>query len=76
MFNVAVIRLKDLVRIFLIGIIIVVLIIFCKNLLKKIRFEKINIGEKVSTNLEEYIKKSINVELPNIEGNNQKKTAE
>ena len=76
MFNVAVIRLKDLVRIFLIGIITVVLIIFCKNLLKKIRFEKINIGEKVSTNLEEYIKKSINVELPNIEGNNQKKTAE
>ena len=76
MFNVAVIRLKDLVRIFLLGIIIVVLIIFCKNLFKKIRFEKINIGEKVSTNLEEHIKKSINMELPNIEENNQKKTAE
>lgn len=76
MFNVAVIRLKDLVRIFLLGIIIVVLIILCKNLLKKIRFEKINIGEKVSTNLEEHIKKSIKMELPNIEENNQKKTAE
>ena len=76
MFNVAVIRLKDLVRIFLLGIIIIVLIIFCKNLFKKIRFEKINIGEKVSTNIEEHIKKSINMELPNIEENNQKKTAE
>ena len=34
MFNVAVIRLKDLVRIILLGIIIVVLIILCKNLFK------------------------------------------
>ena len=76
MFNVAVIRLKDLVRIFLLGIIIVVLIVFCKNLLKIIKLEKINIREKVSTNIEEHIKKSINMELPNIEENNQKKTAE
>ena len=76
MFNVAVIRLKDLVRFFIFGIIIIVLIIFCKNLLKKLRFEKINMGEKVSTNIEEHIKKSINMELPNIEDNNQKRRAE
>ena len=76
MFNVAVIRLKDLVRIFLLGIIIISLIVFCKNLLKKIKLEKINIREKVSTNIEEHIKKSIKMELPNIEENNQKKTAE
>ena len=76
MFKVAVIRLKDLVRIFLLGIIIVVLIILCKNLLKITKFEKINIREKVSTNIEEHIKKSINMELPNIEENNQKKTVE
>lgn len=76
MFNVAVIRLKDLVRFFLLGIIIVVLIILCKNMLKITKFEKINIREKVSTNIEEHIKKSINMELPNIEENNQKKTAE
>ena len=76
MFKVAVIRLKDLVRFFLLGIIIVVLIILCKNLLKITKFEKINIREKVSTNIEEHIKKSINMELPNIEENNQKKTVE
>ena len=76
MFNVAVIRLKDLVRFFIFGIIIISLIVFCKNLLKKIKLEKINIREKVSTNIEEHIKKSIKMELPNIEENNQKKTAE
>ncbi len=76
MFNVAVIRLKDLVRIFLLGILIVVLIVFCKNLLKRIKFEKINIREKVSTNIEEHIKKSINMELPNIEESNRKKVDE
>lgn len=76
MFNVAVIRLKDLVRFFIFGIIIIIIIIICKNLLKKIRFEKINIGEKVSTNLEEHIKKSINIELPNIEEKNRKEATE
>ena len=76
MFNVAVIRLKDLVRFFIFGIIIISLIVFCKNLLKKIKLEKINIREKVSTNIEEHIKKSIKMELPNIEENKQKKTAE
>ena len=73
MFNVAVIRLKDLVRFLLLGIIIVVLIVFCKKLFKKIRFEKINIGKNIATNLEEYIKKSINMELPNIDKNRSKR---
>ena len=76
MFNVAVIRLKDLVRFFIFGILIVVLIVFCKNLLKRIKFEKINIREKVSADLEGYINKSINMELPNIEESKRKKVDE
>ena len=69
MFNVAVIRLKDLIRFIVFGMIIIFLIFFCKKYFSKIRFEKIDIGKKVSANLGKYIKQAVNTELPEIDEN-------
>ena len=69
MFNVAVIRLKDLIRFIVFGIIIIFLIIFCKRYFSKIKLEKIDIGKKVSANLSEYIKQAVNTEMPAVDEN-------
>ena len=60
MFNVAVIRLKDILRFFILGIvaICVIFILYKKN------FKKIDIGQKVSSNIGQYVKESVNIELP------------
>ena len=57
MFNVAVIRLKDILRFFILGIvaICVIFILYKKN------FKKIDIGQKVSSNIVQYLKESVNI---------------
>ncbi len=69
MFNVAVIRLKDLIRFIVFGMIIIFLIIFCKRYFSKIKLEKIDIGKKVSANLSEYVKQAVNTEMPAVDEN-------
>ena len=66
MFNVAVIRLKDLIRFIFLGISILVIIVLCKKSFNKKNFEKINIGQKFSNNMSEYVKRAVNTELPEI----------
>lgn len=66
MFNVAVIRLKDLIRFIFLGIGILVIIVLCKKSFNKMNFEKINIGQKFSNNMSEYVKRAVNTELPEI----------
>ncbi len=66
MFNVAVIRLKDLIRFIFLGISILVIIVLCKKSFNKMNFEKINIGQKFSNNMSEYVKRAVNTELPEI----------
>lgn len=66
MFNVAVIRLKDLIRFIFLGIGILVIIVLCKKSFNKKNFEKINIGQKFSNNMSEYVKRAVNTELPEI----------
>ena len=68
MFNVAVIRLKDILRLIIIGIfaICVVFVLYKKN------FKKIHIGPKVSTNISQYVIESVDMELPSTELNTDK----
>lgn len=66
MFNVAVIRLKDLIRFIFLGIGILFIIVLCKKSFNKKNFEKINIGQKFSNNMSEYVKRAVNTELPEI----------
>ena len=67
MFNVAVIRMKDLIKSFFVIIIIILICIFAKRYINSINLEKINIGQKVSNNIDEYIKDAINMEIPEVE---------
>ena len=73
MFNVAVIKLKDLIRFCLVVIVAIFILFFCKKYFAKIKLQKLGIGKKVSTNLDEYIKKSVNTELPYIDKYNEDK---
>ena len=68
MFNVAVIRLKDIIRFIIFGLITICIIFFCKRFFNKnkIYLEKINIGKKLSTNVSQYAKESFTMELQNI----------
>ena len=68
MFNVAVIRLKDILRFIIIGIfaICVVFVLYKKNL------KKIDIGPKVSANISQYVIESVDMELPSTELNTDK----
>lgn len=75
MFNVAVIRLKDLIRFSFLVIAVIAIIYFSSQFLYKKNFKKINIGQKVSANLSEYVKQAVNTELPEVE-KEAKKTEE
>ena len=66
MFNVAVIRLKDLIRFIFLGIGILIIIFLCKKSFNKKNIGKINIVQKISLNLGEYVKQAVNTELPKI----------
>jgi len=75
MFNVAVIRLKDLIRFSFLVIVVIAIIYFSSRFLYKKNLKKINIGQKVSANLSEYVKQAVNTELPEVE-KEAKKTEE
>ena len=66
MFNVAVIRLKDIIRFFLLGILTIIIVILFRNYFNNKNLEKLNIGKKVSSNMSQYVKKAIDTELPDI----------
>ena len=66
MFNVAVIRLKDIVRYVIVIMLIITIITFSKKNFNLKNLEKLNIGQKVSTNIEKYIKESIDIEIPEV----------
>ena len=66
MFNVAVIRLRDLVKYLFVITAIIVIIIFAKRYINKKSLRSINLGQKVSANIGEYAKKAIDVEMPEI----------
>ena len=72
MFNVAVIRLKDILRFFILGI-VAICVIFILN---KKSLKKIDIGQKVSANIGKYVKESVNIELPTIEQTSNTKQEE
>ena len=65
MFNVAVIRLKDVIRYILFGVGIIIIILLCKKISNKKKVEKINIGKSFTKNINQYIEKSLDVELHN-----------
>ena len=67
MFNVAVIKLKDIIRFILLGIITIILVLLFKNYFNKKNLEKLDIGKKVSSNMSQYVKKAIDTELPDID---------
>ena len=64
MFNVAVIRLKDLVKYLIIVFVIIAIIVFGKRYFNKKTLEKINLGNVLSVNLSEKVKQAINIEIP------------
>lgn len=66
MFNVAVIRLKDIIRFFLLGILTIIIVILFRNYFNNKNLEKMNIGKNVSSNMSQYVKKAIDTELPDI----------
>lgn len=72
MFNVAVIRLKDLIRFILFGVIIICLLLFLRRYFNKKKLEKLNIGNKLFTNFSHYAKKSVDIELPSIDESTKK----
>ena len=66
MFNVAVIRLKDIIRFLLLGILTIIIVILFRNYFNNKNLEKMNIGKNVSSNMSQYVKKAIDTELPDI----------
>ena len=72
MFNVAVIRLKDLIRFILFGVIIICLLLVLRRYFNKKKIEKLNIGNKLFTNFSHYAKKSVDIELPSIDESTKK----
>lgn len=66
MFNVAVIRLKDIIRFFLLGFLTIIIVLLFRNYFNNKNLEKLNIGKKVSSNMSQYVKKAIDTELPDI----------
>lgn len=65
MFNVAVIRLKDILRFIIFGI-VAICVVF---VLYKKKLKKIDIGPKVSANISQYVIESVDMELPSTELN-------
>ena len=76
MFNVAVIRLKDIIRFFLLGILTIIIVFLFRNYFNKKNLEKLNIGKKVSSNVSQYVRKAIDTELPDIDLENNKSKEE
>ena len=76
MFNVAVIRLKDIIRFFLLGILTIIIVLLFRNYFNKKNLENLNIGKKVSSNMSQYVKKAIDTELPDINVENNKSKEE
>ena len=72
MFNVAVIRLKDLIRFALLSVMIIIILLFCKKYVTKKNIGNMNLKKKVSSSMSEYIKESINTELPEISKKKEK----
>ena len=72
MFNVAVIRLKDLIRFALLSVMIIIILLFCKKYVTKKNIGNMNLKKKVSSSMSEYIKESINTELPEINKKEEK----
>ena len=66
MFNVAVIRMKDIIRFFLLGFLTIIIVLLFRNYFNKKNLEKLNIGKKLSSNMSQYVKKAIDTELPDI----------
>ena len=60
MFNVAVIRLKDILKFFILGVLAICVVFF----LYKKNLKEIDIGQKVSANLSQCVKESVELELP------------
>lgn len=76
MFNVAVIRLKDIIRFFLLGFLTIIIVLLFRNYFNKKNLEKLNIGKKVSSNVSQYVRKAIDTELPDIDLENNKSKEE
>ena len=76
MFNVAVIRLKDIIRFVLLGILTIIIVLLFRNYFNKKNLENLNIGKKVSSNMSQYVKKAIDTELPDINVENNKSKEE
>ncbi len=72
MFNVAVIRLKDLIKFIFLITVVIALMIFCSRFLYKKNFKKINIRQKISNNISGYVKQAVNKELPKIDNDTGK----
>ena len=72
MFNVAVIRLKDLIRFALLSVMMIIILLFCKKYVTKKNIGNMNLKKKVSSSMSEYIKESINTELPEINQKEEK----
>ena len=72
MFNVAVIRLKDLIKFIFLGIFSIAIIYFSGRFLLKNNFKKLNIGQKASANLSEFVKQAVKDELPEVEEESKK----
>ena len=64
MFNVAIIRLKDLIKYILLFISIIVIMILAKRSFSENKIKKLEIGRKELTNVEKYVKEAINTEIP------------
>ena len=64
MFNVAVIRLKDLLKYSITVFIIIAIIVLGKRYFKRRTLEKINLNKTFTINLSENVKQAINIEIP------------
>ena len=73
MFNVAVIRLKDLVKYFFSAVIVICIGIILKQHFTKQNLSNINIGQKFTSKIDSFVKEAINIELPYIEQVQNKK---
>lgn len=64
MFNVAVVRLKDLIKYVLIITVLITIFIISKRYVKKRDIDDINLSGKISKNMSKYVKNAINQEIP------------
>lgn len=66
MFNVTVIRLKDLMKYLATMIVIIVIILLAKRYFFEIDLKNINIGQKISAGINKNVQNAINLELPEV----------